>query len=138
MISEPIVFLPDLMCDARLFAPQIDGLSHARAVMVAPIHIGELIEEIASGILDVTPHRFALCGLRMGGMVAMEIVRRAPDRVTRLCLMDTNTMQEAPIRAAEREPLIVLARAGNLEKAMQEELGLGYLADTQFKKIFQS
>tara|TARA_B110000444_G_scaffold128772_1_gene121191 strand:+ start:107 stop:808 length:702 start_codon:yes stop_codon:yes gene_type:complete len=134
MISEPIVFLPDLMCDARLFAPQIDGLSHARAVMVAPIHIGERIEEIASGILDVTPHRFALCGLGMGGMVAMEIVRRAPDRVTRLCLMDTNTMQEAPIRAAEREPLIVLARAGNLEKAMQEELGPGYLADTQFKE----
>jgi hypothetical protein len=48
-----------MMCDARLFAPQINGLSHERAVMVAPVHLGERIEEIASTILDMTPRRFA-------------------------------------------------------------------------------
>ena len=133
MNSEPIVFLPGMMCDARLFAPQIDGLSHERAVMVAPVHLGERIEEIASTILDMTPHRFALCGLSLGGIVAMEIMRRAPDRVSRLCLMDTNPLSETPVRAAEREPQIIAAKTGRLEQVMREELLPNCLADTPFK-----
>ena len=59
MSPEPIVFLPGMMCDVRLFAPQINGLSHERAVMVAPVYLGERIEEIVSTILDMTPRRFA-------------------------------------------------------------------------------
>ena len=59
MSPEPIIFLLGMMCDARLFVPQIDGLSHERAVMVAPVHLGERIEEIVSTILDMSPRRFA-------------------------------------------------------------------------------
>ena len=138
MNSEPIVFLPGMMCDARLFAPQIDGLSHQCAVMVAPTHLGERVEQIASSILDVAPHRFALCGLSMGGIVALEITRRAPDRVKRLCLMDTNPMCETPERAAEREPQIIAARTGRLEQIMREEITLNYLTETLHKEhIFE-
>lgn len=133
MSAEPIVFLPGMMCDARLFAPQIDGLSHDRAVMVAPIHQGERIEEIASAILDVTPRRFALAGLSMGGIVAMEVLRRAPDRVTRLCLMDTNPLEETPARAAEREPQIVAAKTGRLMDIMRDEMKPQYLANGPYK-----
>ena len=133
MSSEPIVFLPGMMCDARLFAPQIDGLSHERAVMVAPVHLGERVEEIASTILDMTPRRFALCGLSLGGMVAIELIRRAPDRVSRLCLMDTNPMSETLVSAAEREPQIIAARTGRFEQIMREDLILNYLAETPFK-----
>ena len=133
MSPEPIVFLPGMMCDARLFAPQINGLSHERAVMVAPVHLGERIEEIASTILDMTPRRFALCGLSLGGMVAMEIIRRARDRVSRLCLMDTNPVSKTPVRAAEREPQIIAARTGRLEEIMREDLVPHYLAKTPFK-----
>lgn len=133
MSQDPIVFLPGMMCDARLFAPQIDGLSHDRAVMVAPVHLGERIEEMASNILDVTPRRFALAGLSMGGIVAMEVYRRAPDRVSRLCLMDTNPLEEAGARAAEREPQIVAAKTGRLMDVIREEMKPQYLADTPFK-----
>ena len=133
MSPEPIVFLPGMMCDARLFAPQINGLSHERAVMVAPVHLGERIEEIASTILDMTPRRFALGGLSLGGMVAMEIIRRARDRVSRLCLMDTNPVSETSVRAAEREPQIIAARTGRLEEIMREDLVPHYLAKTPFK-----
>ena len=126
------------MCDARLFAPQIDGLSHQCAVMVAPTHLGERVEQIASSILDMAPHRFALCGLSMGGIVALEIIRRAPDRVKRLCLMDTNPMCETPERAAEREPQIIAARTGRLEQIMREEITLNYLTETLHKEhIFE-
>ena len=138
MNSEPIVFLPGMMCDARLFAPQIDGLSHQCAVMVAPTHLGERVEEIASSILDMAPHKFALCGLSMGGIVALEVVRRAPNRVKRLCLMDTNPTCETPERAAKREPQIIAARTGRLEHIMREEIALNYLTETQHKEhIFE-
>lgn len=133
MTPEPIVFLPGMMCDARLFAPQIDALSHDRAVMVAPIHIGERIEEIASNILTAAPSKFALAGLSMGGIVALEIMRKAPDRVTRLALMDTNAMAETPERAAEREPQIVKVRAGKLRDVMRDEMKPHYLAETKYK-----
>lgn len=119
MSGDPVVFLPGMMCDARLFAAQINDLSRDMAVMVAPITGGDRIEEIASGLLDVLPRRFALAGLSMGGIVAMEILRRAPDRVTRLALMDTNSLAETPQSAAGYEPFIIKLRAGPLADAVQ-------------------
>jgi surfactin synthase thioesterase subunit len=76
------------------FTPQIDGLPHEQAVMIAPVHLGERVEEIASMILDMTPQRFALCGHALGGNVALEIMRRARNHVSRLCLIATNPMAE--------------------------------------------
>ncbi len=121
-MAEPLVLLPAMMCDARLFGPQIAELSADMAVMVAPVTQGERLEEIASGLLDLMPKRFALAGLGMGGMVAMEIMRRAPDRVSRIALIDTNALAETPVIAANREPLIVKARAGRLTEVMREKL----------------
>ncbi|MDU8910270.1 alpha/beta fold hydrolase [Aestuariicoccus sp. MJ-SS9] len=127
-MTEPIVFLPGMMCDARLFGPQIAELSRDYAVTVGPITQGERIEEIASGLLDVLPKRFALAGLSMGGIVAMELLRRAPDRVSRLALMDTNPLAETPQVAATRDPQIVKVRAGRLAEVMRDEMKPNYLA----------
>ena len=117
-MREPLVFLPGMMCDARVFAPQTVMLSRETMVSVAPISFGERIEEIASGLLDMLPRRFALAGLSMGGIVAMELMRRAPERVTRIALMDTNSLAETPQSAAEYEPLIIKLRAGRLNEAV--------------------
>lgn len=119
-MREPLVLLPGMMCDARLFGPQIAELSSEYAVTIAPITQGDRIEEIASRLLDVLPARFALAGLSMGGIVAMEILRRAPGRVSRIALMDTNPLAETPQSAAAYEPMIVGARAGRLEQVLQE------------------
>lgn len=127
-MAEPLVLLPGMMCDARLFGPQIAELSADTCVMVAPITQGERIEEIASNLLDQLPARFALAGLSMGGIVAMELLRRAPDRVTRLALMDTNPLAETPQAAAMREPQIVGVRAGRLAEVMRDEMKPNYLA----------
>ena len=127
-MAEPLVFLPGMMCDARLFGPQIAELSADTAVMVAPITQGERVEEIASGLLDLLPRRFALAGLSMGGIVAMEILRRAPERVTRIALLDTNPLAETPQVAAAREPQIVAARTGRMLEVMREEMKPNYLA----------
>lgn len=128
MTPEPLVFLPGLMCDARLFGPQIAELSADTAVMVAPITQGERVEEIASQLLDQLPHRFALAGLSMGGIVAMEILRRAPDRVSRIALLDTNPLAETLQVAAAREPQIVAVKAGRMLDVMRNEMKPNYLA----------
>lgn len=125
---EPVVFLPGMMCDARLFEPQIRAFSATHPVMVAPITHGQRMEEIASGILPLLPHKFALAGLSMGGIVAMEILRRAPERVTRIALMDTNCLAETPPVAANREPQIVKVKSGKLTEVMRDELKPNYLA----------
>ena len=127
-MTEPLVFLPGMMCDARLFGPQIAELSADHCVTIAPVTQGERIEEIASGLLDQLPARFALAGLSMGGIVAMELLRRAPDRITRIALMDTNPLAEPPPVAAAREPQIVGVRTGRLEQVMREEMKPHYLA----------
>ncbi len=127
-MSEAVVFLPGMMCDARLYAGQINDLSRDHAVMVAPITRGERIEEIASGILDVLPQKFALAGLSMGGIVAMEILRRAPERVTRIALMDTNPLAETPQSATAYEPMIIGARAGRLDEVMRGFMQPDFLA----------
>lgn len=125
---EPLVLLPGLMCDARLYRPQIEVFSQTRPVTVAPISAGERIEEIASGILDQLPHRFALAGLSMGGVVALELIRRAPERVSRLCLMATDAQADTPQMAASREDLIIGAQGGRLEEVMRKLVGSDTLA----------
>lgn len=125
---EPVVFLPGMMCDARLYEPQIRAFSATHPVMVAPITHGQRIEEIASAILPLLPAKFALAGLSMGGIVAMEILRRAPERVTRVALMDTNCLAETPQVAANREPQIVKVKSGKLIEVMRDELKPIYLA----------
>ncbi|MEY8840969.1 alpha/beta fold hydrolase, partial [Cribrihabitans sp. XS_ASV171] len=64
----------------------------------------------------------------MGGIVAMEVLRRAPDRVTRICLMDTDALADTPQIAAAREPMIVGARAGRLDEVMKQAMRPEFLA----------
>ncbi|WP_306152371.1 alpha/beta fold hydrolase [Roseovarius sp. MMSF_3281] len=127
-MREPLVFLPGMMCDARVFAPQLAVLSRETMVSVAPLTTGERIEEIASGLLDLLPRRFAVAGLSMGGIVAMELLRRAPERVTRIALMDTNSLAETPQSAAEYEPLIIKIRSGRLDEGVEGLMRPEYLA----------
>lgn len=121
-MKDPVVLVPGFMCDARIFAPQIAALSASRAVHVASIVQSDTIEEIAATVLDDAPGRFALAGLSMGGIVAMEILRQRPDRVLKLALMDTNPLPETPEVAAAREPQIAAVRSGRLEDVMRNEM----------------
>lgn len=124
----PVVLLPGLMCDARLFAPQAADLSRDRAVMVAPITAADRIEALARGVLEAAPERFALAGLSMGGIVAMEVVRLAPERVERLALLDTNHQAESPKGVALRERQVEAVRAGRLREVLRDEMKPSYLA----------
>ncbi|MGB5558759.1 MAG: alpha/beta hydrolase, partial [Paracoccaceae bacterium] len=121
-MNEPVLFLPGMMSDARVFLPQIVTLSRERSVQVANMTLGETVEEVAEQVLAAAPAKFALAGHGMGGVVAMEILRKAKDRVTRLALLDTNAQSETPAIAAAREAQIVMARAGRLQDAVRDRV----------------
>ncbi len=127
-MADPLVLLPGMMCDARLFMPQIAALSSQVAVQVAPMTQGDTVEQIAAQVLRDAPDRFALAGLSMGGIVAMEVLRLAPKRITRLALLDTNCQAELASVAAAREPQIVRVKAGKLLEVMRDEMKPRYLA----------
>lgn len=127
-MNEPLVFLPGMMCDGRLFGPQIRHFGRKRAIHIAPITNHESIEDIAVEVLACAPRRFALAGLSMGGIVALEVMRLAPERVSRLALMDTNASSEVPQVAANREPQIARVKAGLLPEVMRDEMKPNYLA----------
>lgn len=118
-MRDPLVLLPGMMCDARVFSAQIAAFSTALTITVAPVTGGDRIEEIASRLLDGLPRRFAVAGHAMGGMVAMELLRRAPDRISRIALMNTNSLAETPQTAADMEPAIIKLRAGQLDDAVK-------------------
>jgi pimeloyl-ACP methyl ester carboxylesterase len=127
-MPEPLVFLPGMMCDFRLFLPQLLAMGQERVISVAPISGASSVGALAALVLEGAPQRFALAGLSMGGIVAMEVLRRAPERVTRLALMDTNPLPETPQTAAAREPHIIGVQAGRLAEIMREEMKPRYLA----------
>jgi len=126
-VTVPIVLLPGMMCDGRLFAPQLAVLGN-RAVQIAPMTDFDTVGDLASEVLAHAPPRFALAGLSMGGIVGMEVLRQAPDRVERLALLDTNPLAEQPAVQAGRGPQIERALAGGLDSVMRDEMKPNYLA----------
>lgn len=121
MTSSPVLFVPGLNCTAALWAAQVADLGAGRAVMVADHARSATIAAIAADILADAPPRFALVGLSMGGYVAMEILRVAPERVERLCLLDTRADADGPEQAEVRRQTIEIAEKGGFSKiaAMQ-------------------
>lgn len=125
-----LILLPGMMCDARLFGPQIGALSSLFTLHLPPIAGSDSIADIAgiaAEILRHAPPVFALAGLSMGGIVAMEIMAQAPDRVTKIALLDTNALAEPPEAQARRIPQIARVLAGGLDAIMANELIPRYL-----------
>ena len=105
--SEPfllpqLILLPGLLNDAELWRDQIDGLADVARCLVSDLTRGESIRELAEQVLADAEPTFALAGFSMGGYVAQEIARIAPERIERLALIDTAIRVDTPERAAQR------------------------------------
>jgi pimeloyl-ACP methyl ester carboxylesterase len=88
---------------------------------------------MAQSVLQSAPPQFALAGLSMGGIVAMEIMRHAPERVTHLALIATNPKAEDPAVSANRERQKAQVRQGHLRAVLRDEMKPNYLADSAHK-----
>ncbi len=122
MADDTVVLIPPLLCDARVFVDQIGALSHDRPVMTVPTCKGDTIGEIADFVLHWAPDEFALAGAGMGGMIALEIISRAPERVTRIALINTTAQSDTPAAASDRETQIIAAKSGRFADVIAHEL----------------
>lgn len=101
-----IVFLPGLLCDASVFAAQIEALTPVADVKVADFSSATSITEMGEIALRASDGPLSLIGYSMGGRAALEAVRIAPQRVARLCLMDTGFAPPRETETAVRQALI--------------------------------
>ena len=123
--------VPGMMCDERIFSPQIEELSKSLEVTIADISSFSSVRELASDVLKKAPKKFSLLGHSMGGIVAMEIYSQEPNRIEKLILMDTNPKAELDEVKLKREPQIRDANKGKLLEVMRDEMKPNYLADSE-------
>lgn len=118
-MTKSIVFVPGLNCTGEVFAPQIAALSPHYPCIVADHSDGATIKEIAANILSRAPERFALVGFSLGGYIAFEMLRQAPQRISRLALLDTQATPESDAARDRRLQLLVMVQAGRFVEAEQ-------------------
>jgi pimeloyl-ACP methyl ester carboxylesterase len=131
MSLPALVLLPGMMCDRRMYTSQLEALKDVAECQVGYIGGADNISEIATQVLAQAPEKFALAGLSMGGIVAMEVVRQAPERVTRLALMNTNPRAEIGDVKSARKPQIQAVQAGQLEQLVREVMVPRYFSSHQ-------
>jgi pimeloyl-ACP methyl ester carboxylesterase len=120
-----MLFLPGLICDDAIWVAQAADLSRLGSPRIADLTQDETIAGMAARALVDAPERFALVAVSMGGYVAFEIMRQAPERVTALALFDTSAGLDSPARAARRHASIAslaLGRFAGVTNRMLREL----------------
>jgi pimeloyl-ACP methyl ester carboxylesterase len=110
-----LLLLPGLLCDAALWAPQRTALADLAETAVADLTRHDSVAGMAGAALADAPDRFALAALSMGGYVALEIMRQAPERVTHLALLDTSARPDSAEASRRRRALIALSRTGRFK-----------------------
>ena len=119
-MSDPLVLLPGLNCSAALWSKIDVGPA------IVPILSEPTLDGQVDRLLDELPGRFSLAGLSLGGIVAMALTRRAPERVGRLCLLSTTsrppTSRQYAMWARQREALAAGATARDLQRELKAAL----------------
>lgn len=114
----PLLLVPGLVCSARLYAPQVASLWRYGPITVADHRRDGDIGAIAARILGDAPPRFALAGLSMGGYIAFAMLRRAPERIAKLALLDTSARPDTAEQSAARATFIAMAESGKLSEVV--------------------
>ena len=132
-MSEPLVLISGFMADARSFMPQIARLGADRPVILLSPGLGDSLEKIVADVAPHLPPRFALVAHGLGGNIAIEILRKRPEAVTRIALISTDPLPESPQLAAEQEALLVAAKTGHLQACMAQMLPISALHDAPWR-----
>ena len=117
---QTLLLVPGLACDEDLWAEQAAALFGTADVRVADITGAPSISAMAGAVLDGAPERFALAGLSLGGYVVQEVLRQAPERVTRVALLDTSARADAPEQTVRRRRLLALGESDGFGAVLDE------------------
>ena len=102
MTRAPLILVPGLASDEAVWRPVVERLGDVASCVVAETRLDDTIAAIAVRILASAPDRFSLAGISMGGYIALEIMRQAPERVIRLALFDTSARPDTAEQSAGR------------------------------------
>lgn len=120
MTRPDIVLIPGLLLKADLYREQLPSLHGVcRSVQVPDHSLDADLPAIARRVLDAAPPRFLLCGLSMGGYIAFEILRQAPERVLKLALLDTMAPPDTETSRANRKATLTVAKSQGIEVVSQ-------------------
>lgn len=122
MSAAALLLLPGLLSTRVVFAPQIAAFGTEREIVIPDFRGLDSFEAMADAALALAPPAFAVAGHSMGGRVALEMFRRAPERIERIALMSTGVH---PVAAAEAGPwrmLVTLAEHGGMTAAVRRWL----------------
>jgi len=111
----PLCLGPGLMNTPRLWEHQTTHLAEIADIDIVDTRKDTSLVDMAQRMLDGAPPRFAYAGLSMGGYMAFEMMRMAPERVIKLALLDTAAYNDTPERTAIRKEMIGLAEEGDFE-----------------------
>jgi len=123
-----------------MYAGQIPRLWRAGPVMIADHTRDDSMSGIARRILSVAPARFALVGLSMGGYIAFEMLRQAPERIAKAALLDTSARADTPEQSAMRRAQMTLASQGRLAEVVEQQfprlVHRARRADAELRQVF--
>lgn len=119
--SPPLLLLPGQMNDESVWRHQLDHLGEVATPRYVSLLGRETIADMATVVLDAAPPRFAMAGFSMGGYVAFDILRRAPERVIGVAFVSSSARADTPERAAERQAQMKMVREGRYEEMFEEE-----------------
>ncbi len=116
MTDRPVlVLLPGLLCDETVWQAQIAAFGSEWQIQVVDLRGYNSFDAMAEAVLEQAPPRFALAGHSMGGRVALEVFRQAPDRIDRLALLSAGVHPVLEGEAEKRQQLIALAWRDGIE-----------------------
>lgn len=114
-----LLLVPGLLCDKGLWRHQVGALAGTVDCVVADVGGHDSVEALAAAALSTVDGPFALAGLSMGGYVALEILRQAPERVTRVALVDTQPRPDSVEQSDRRRGFVEQVRAGGFAEVVQ-------------------
>jgi pimeloyl-ACP methyl ester carboxylesterase len=114
-VRPALLLLPGLLCDKFIWRDQSASLGEIADILIPDFRYVRSIEAMAQLALDMAPERFSLAGHSLGGRVALEIMRMAPQRVARIAVLDTGVHPRSPGEEMKRQALIDLARSEGME-----------------------
>lgn len=134
MAKVPLVLLPGTLCNERLWHHQIEHLSGVANISIGNLTTSSTIQGMANDVLKNAPERFALAGLSLGGIVSLEILRQAPERVLKLALLDTTAHPPRQEQIPAWNHLLEIAAKDGVSKVTKDYLLPNLIHDQNPKK----
>ena len=126
--NQHLLLVPGLICDDEIWAYSRKHLADIAKISILPMNEAVTMQSLAATVLKSGPKEFAIAGFSMGGYVALEVLRQAPERVTRIALLDTSSRVDSQEKIESR----------NIAISDCEEGRFGYLLDRFVPQLFHA